>query len=470
VQLCARRNTFGYDAPTMLRAPCLALAALAACGSSSTSNDPGSGSTVQAPGVPGVDLPTVSGTGYAPTDLPPTLTASPREVAVVGKSVLALRDGEVDPAEVEGGKLGIRIPKLRQFVSHIDHGDTLTLAIDRTLSYRLFVQLLMSSRGPGFKKYALVARTNTSVVQVPIDLPERRPVEGGMANALGIRPRDPGSDLGKQVAEARSGGHLVAVGPARSSTRALLIAKQVAPSTSTLTADAVGRKVQSVYMAGIRRCAKTLTEATKVSIELAVRDSGHTANIEVRSPATDVATCIEGLASSWVFPRPRDPDGAPIEITAHLDLRIVPDPTPEPKRPPAVVDPSDASHASATMLIGEDEPHAIDPDALPLQLVISITKTQVIVWSISGLEGTLKEPKRVLPNDARTADEVGNTLAEIVKRRWGGKHRPESTLEILVMADGATPMQQVASVLGAVRETPAHARLFPVVHLSLGFE
>ena len=38
---------------------------------------------------------------------------------------------------------------------------------------------------------------------------------------------------------------------------------------------------------------------------------------------------------------------------------------------------------------------ATNPDDQPLKLVVSVTRDRVILWSISGLEGTLNAPKQV---------------------------------------------------------------------------
>ena len=44
------------------------------------------------------------------------------------------------------------------------------------------------------------------------------------------------------------------------------------------------------------------------------------------------------------------------------------------------------------------------PDDQPLKLVVSITRDRVILWSISGLEGTLAAPKQVFPRSGRDGE------------------------------------------------------------------
>jgi hypothetical protein len=112
------------------------------------------------------------------------------------------------------------------------------------------------------------------------------------------------------------------------------------------------------------------------------------------------------------------------------------------------------------------------PDEQPLGIVVAITKTDVIVFSISALEGTLREPRLSLPLTSPDGPQkVSRLLEDIAKRRWGGKaKRAEHDLDIVVMADPATPMQKVAEVFGAVRASPNGTELFPRVRLSAGFE
>src|SRR5690349_12366181 len=45
-----------------------------------------------------------------------------------------------------------------------------------------------------------------------------------------------------------------------------------------------------------------------------------------------------------------------------------------------------------------------NPDEQPLKLVVSVTKDRALLWSFSGLEGTLQQPKLVLERVGRTGD------------------------------------------------------------------
>jgi biopolymer transport protein ExbD len=102
-----------------------------------------------------------------------------------------------------------------------------------------------------------------------------------------------------------------------------------------------------------------------------------------------------------------------------------------------------------------------------LKPVVAITKDKLILWSISGLEGTLQAPKLTVARGQ--ADKLTPALAEIVKRRFKGK-RDGADREILVMADGNMPMKDVMAVMFAVRTAADGSELFPDIQLSSGFE
>ena len=101
---------------------------------------------------------------------------------------------------------------------------------------------------------------------------------------------------------------------------------------------------------------------------------------------------------------------------------------------------------------------ATHPHEAPVQPVVAITKTDAFVASISGREGTIKEPKlRVSLDDPAAAEKIGEALAGIAQRN------PTKEPAIL-MADAETPVQRVVEMLAAMR--PA----YPDVRFSAGFE
>ena len=128
-----------------------------------------------------------------------------------------------------------------------------------------------------------------------------------------------------------------------------------------------------------------------------------------------------------------------------------------------------------------------NPDEQPLKLVVSITRDRMMLWSISGLEGTLTAPKATFPRTGRDGEPcdgnymcesnfclnttqrcspspahevplpvfdyraLSSTLFEIANRRYAGKQRKPDTYQIILMADGAIPYNTIASVMAAMR-------------------
>lgn len=125
-----------------------------------------------------------------------------------------------------------------------------------------------------------------------------------------------------------------------------------------------------------------------------------------------------------------------------------------------------------------------NPDDQPLKLVVSITRDRMMLWSISGLEGTVSAPKATFPRTGREGETcdgnymcesnfctpqqkcgaskelplpvfdyrgLSNALYEIASRRYTGKQRKADTYQIILMADGVIPYNTIASVMAAMR-------------------
>ena len=134
-------------------------------------------------------------------------------------------------------------------------------------------------------------------------------------------------------------------------------------------------------------------------------------------------------------------------------------------------------------------PPQTNPDDQPLKMIVSITRDRMVLWSISGLEGTLTQPKAVFPRTGRDGEScdgaymcesgfcaetnrgsnppvnqaailptpvfdfrgLSNALFEIANRRYTGKTRKQETYQIILQADGAIPYNTIASVMAAMR-------------------
>ncbi|HTJ44098.1 MAG TPA: biopolymer transporter ExbD [Kofleriaceae bacterium] len=126
-----------------------------------------------------------------------------------------------------------------------------------------------------------------------------------------------------------------------------------------------------------------------------------------------------------------------------------------------------------------------DPNDQPLKLVVSVAKDKIVVWSVSGLEGTLANPKAVIPRagqngakcdgaymcesgacDAGTQQckasndpivpvydyrALNKVLYDIAKARYTGKPRKPDTYQAILMADGSIPYGTIVSLMSAMR-------------------
>lgn len=184
---------------------------------------------------------------------------------------------------------------------------------------------------------------------------------GGMAH------RAPGSDLGTEIADVRDSGKQVGIGGGTGrGTRGdgdprvgtgsgpgvsgpsgpvsagggkgeektpggrITVGGSDTDTSSTLTPDAVLRKIQSAYMAGLKRCYKEhlKTDPTArggVQLSFTVNETGRTVDGRAKGFASEVDACISGQMSSWRFTVPKDEDGEATEASFSIKLQLVPD-------------------------------------------------------------------------------------------------------------------------------------------------
>ncbi|MDB4959219.1 MAG: Biopolymer transport protein ExbD/TolR [Myxococcales bacterium] len=126
-----------------------------------------------------------------------------------------------------------------------------------------------------------------------------------------------------------------------------------------------------------------------------------------------------------------------------------------------------------------------NPDDQPLKMVVSVTRDRAILWSVSGLEGTLQQPKLTFPRTGQDGQQcdgnymcesnvcepnsqkcvagkevpqpvfdyraISAALKEIANRRYAGKFRKAETYQAILMADGGMPYSTIVSVMAAMR-------------------
>jgi hypothetical protein len=159
--------------------------------------------------------------------------------------------------------------------------------------------------------------------------------------------RRPGADLDQQIADVKDSANTVAVGgAARGSGGARIGQAGTADATPTprghitvvekkafdetsLTPDVVVAKIQSVYMAGLRRCygevlARNATVHGTITLRLTVNEVGRTVRLDVETFDDDLESCVKNAIYAWRFPIPKDQDGEATEANLELKLGLAP--------------------------------------------------------------------------------------------------------------------------------------------------
>jgi hypothetical protein len=180
--------------------------------------------------------------------------------------------------------------------------------------------------------------------------------------------RKPGSDLGKQLDEVAASGQQTSVGggaagrgprgggprigtgtgpvvdapggttgaqeggkaPEKVPTGRISVSDKKTFDDSSLTPDAVLRKILGAYMSGLKRCHKDLlktdpTARGKVRLGFTVNESGRLVSPKASGFNSQLDSCIEGLMANWRFDVPKDSDGEPTEASFEIALQLVPE-------------------------------------------------------------------------------------------------------------------------------------------------
>lgn len=100
-------------------------------------------------------------------------------------------------------------------------------------------------------------------------------------------------------------------------------------------------------------------------------------------------------------------------------------------------------------------------------MMVSVLEREILIWSRSGLEGSLAKPKRAIAfEDPYALRELTATLDEIAQRWWPKGTAPDPSRLISLQADPSVPAQTIAHVIGAMRATADGRMLFPNVALA----
>ncbi len=422
----------------------VAVTLLSACEKSAALPDKGSGSAIDPPGI---ELPRLAAGGVPAPTSAPLLVASRATVTLDGSPVLVLHDGAVAAEDKEGGALGINVPKLGVKLT-LPHGpnDPLALAFDRTLTYELLLEVMFSAKqhDPHWDHFALLARSGDRRVAIPLVIPPR------------ARPTPPPDD----ISGGRGSAPDVVSGGGGSATATATANVALADADGT---EVIRDKIETAYMAGIKHCYKQLlrtkpTAQGTLRIGFTLTTKGRVATPTAQGIDPILEACVVDLMKTYRFPVQRDAAGNAIEPAFHINLKMVAD-SDDHAPPPAPPDPvAPAPDAAAP------DPHA-DP-----KLFVSVTSTDILVWSITGLEGTLQAPLlKIAKSDPTAMAQLGKTLADVVQRRWGTGARPTPSRQIVYQASSTESIQSVASAMAAMRATADGKELFPDIMLSSGF-
>jgi biopolymer transport protein ExbD len=101
------------------------------------------------------------------------LIITPQAIVVESEEIVAVRNGDVDPSQKEGGALGVKIPRLTKFLGALRASDDaelrkkgqeipalpeLMIVADRTTPFRLLIQVIYSAKQKeaGYKRFRLI--------------------------------------------------------------------------------------------------------------------------------------------------------------------------------------------------------------------------------------------------------------------------------------------------------------------------
>lgn len=104
-----------------------------------------------------------------------TLIITPTGITVEGKPVVSVSNGDVDPSEKEGGALGVKIPKLTNFLAAFHEEQRkkappedpanpiipeILIIADRTTPYGLLIEVMYSAKQKeaGYKRFRLIVQ------------------------------------------------------------------------------------------------------------------------------------------------------------------------------------------------------------------------------------------------------------------------------------------------------------------------
>jgi hypothetical protein len=155
---------------------------------------------------------------------------------------------------------------------------------------------------------------------------------------VGVDPGDmsrrrPGADLARQLDDVRDAGRHPTDSPGRppeAPRGRVSVSDKRAFADTSLTVDIVLMKIQSTYMAGIKRCYKTQLRQDpsmrgKVKLSFGVNETGRLISPYATGFASAIDGCLKTQMPAWRFPIPKDKDGEATAARFEIGLQLVPD-------------------------------------------------------------------------------------------------------------------------------------------------
>ncbi|HUQ05079.1 MAG TPA: AgmX/PglI C-terminal domain-containing protein [Kofleriaceae bacterium] len=111
----------------------------------------------------------------------PTVVATAKAIIIEGRSMVVVADGKVDPAELEGGANGLKVPRLSAWAAQWSQlpeaatSEAFLVAVDPALPSALPLQIMMSLKASKLRRFAFLVRTPDGVGTVPLELPDGPP-------------------------------------------------------------------------------------------------------------------------------------------------------------------------------------------------------------------------------------------------------------------------------------------------------
>jgi hypothetical protein len=140
----------------------------------------------------GTPIPTVPDVGLVELGTDPSVVITTHGIVVDGKTILAVTNGDVDAAEKEGGSMGIKIPRLTNYMTALGeemkaHGGPPTsvmLLVDPTTPYKLLIEVMYSVKSVTMRDFVLAVHAGSALKGIPIVLPDK--AASGQQHGLGM--------------------------------------------------------------------------------------------------------------------------------------------------------------------------------------------------------------------------------------------------------------------------------------------